>query len=83
MMQSAPCESAHERSRAALAVTKATEADEIFGASGIVIEPCFIVDPTPPIRPEAAQLTPPAAPMLVCSRRKETMTPASLGKRSI
>ena len=52
--------------------------------SGIVIEPCFIVDPTPPIRPEAdAQLTPPAAVMLVCSRRRETMTPAILRRRGI
>ena len=52
--------------------------------SGIVIEPCFIVDPTPPIRPEAdAQLTPPAATTLACSRRRETMTPASLRGRRI
>jgi hypothetical protein len=51
---------------------------------GIVIEPCFIVDPTPPIRPEAdAQLTRPAAVMLVCSRRRETMTPAILRRRGI
>jgi hypothetical protein len=52
--------------------------------SGIVIEPCFIVDPILPISPEAdAQLTPLAAVMLVCSRRRETMTPAILRRRSI
>ena len=65
-------------------VTETAKADEDFGVSGIVIGPCFMMDPTPPIRPEAdAQLTPPAAPTLVCSRRRETMTPASLRRRGI
>lgn len=78
-MQATPCESAHDLSKGALVVTETTKADEDFGVSGIVIEPCLIVDPTPPIHPEAdAQLTPPAATTLVCSRRRETMTPAIL-----
>lgn len=63
---------------------EAAKADEGFGVLGIVIEPCCIVDPTPPIHPEAdAQLTPLAAVMLVCSRRRETMSPAILRRRSI
>jgi len=83
-MQAAPCASAHDLSKGALVVTKAAKADEIFGASGIVIKPCFIVDPIPPIRPEVdTQLTPPAAPTFACSRRRETMTPASLRGRRI
>lgn len=81
-IQAASCEPAHDWSKGALVVTEAAKADEDFGVPGIVIEPCLIVDPTPPIRPEAdAQLTPLAAAMLVCSRRRETMTPASLRRR--
>jgi hypothetical protein len=65
-------------------VTEAAKADQDFGASGVVIEPCLIVDPTPHIRPEAdAQFNPPAATALVCSRRRETMTPTSLRGRRI
>ena len=67
-----------------MVVTEAAKADEDFGVSCIVIEPCFTVDPTPPTCPEAdAQLTPPAAVMIVCSRRRETTTPASLRGRGI
>ena len=62
----------------------AAKDDEEFGVSGIVIEPCCIVDPTPPTCPEAdAQLTQPAPVMLVCSRRRDTTTPASLRGRGI
>jgi hypothetical protein len=82
--QAAPCKSADDWSKGALIVTEAAKADEDFGVSAFVIEPCFIVDPTPPIRSEAdAQLTPPAAVMFVCSRRRETMTPAILRRRGI
>lgn len=84
VMQAAPCESAPDRHKGALVVTETAKVDEDFGVSDIVIEPCFIVDPTPPIRPEAdAQLTPLAAVMLVCSRRRATITPASLRRRGI
>ena len=83
-MQAAPCESAHDLSKGALVVTETAKADEDFGVSGIVIELCLIADPTPPILPEAdAQSTPPAATTLVCSRRRETITPASLRGRRI
>lgn len=83
-IQAASCEPAHDWSKGALVVTEAAKADEDFGVSDIVIEPCFIVDPTPPIRPEAdAQLTPPAAPTLGCSRSRETTTPAILRRRGI
>ena len=66
-----------------MVVTEGAKDDE-FGVSGIAIEPCCIVDPTPPACSEAdAQLTPPAAVMLGCTRRRETTTPANLRGRAI
>ncbi len=83
-MQAAPCESAHDLSKGALVVTETAKADEDVGVSGIVIEPCFIVGPITPIRPEVdAQLTPSAAVMLVCRRRREITTPAILRRNRI
>jgi len=84
MTQAAPCESADDAFNGALMVTSAASADVDFGASGMAIERCSIVDPLPPIRPELeAQLIPPAAPKLVWSRRRETIMAASLRERSI
>ena len=79
LMQAASWESAPDQSKGARVVAEAAKADEDLGVSATVIEPWSFVDPTPPIRPEAdAQPTPPAAVMLICSRRRETVTPVIL-----
>jgi hypothetical protein len=82
LMQAVPWESAADWPKAGLVGRETSKANDDFAVSGIVIEPWL--DPSASIPSEQdEQSNPPAAAMLVCSRRMETMTPVILRRKSI